>query len=393
MKKTTTHFIHVFIIFLSFLFATQTKAQSGCESLFGFQQTTNALTINFTDSSTSSHTITSWLWDFGDGNTSTSQNPYHTYTHDGTYYVCLTIHDDHGCSNQSCHHITVNPVVTATCNSAFTFHQTAGALTINFTDSSTSSHTITSWLWDFGDGSTSTSQNPSHTYTHDGTYYVCLTIHDDHGCSNQSCHHITVSHVADPCHAAFTFHFDSANNVFSFTNTSTGTSNNTTYSWDFGDGTNSTDENPHHTYNHSGHYTVCLLIHDASTGCSAHVCHTLTFHHSGAHHNHHSALAPQSIIFNQSGAIEKLDEPQYIVNYPNPFNAFTTIQYELTESSHVTLEIYNMLGSRIIQIINEDESEGQHTQIISAENLNTGIYFIKMNVGDESFMQKISVVK
>ncbi|MEO5569511.1 MAG: PKD domain-containing protein, partial [Bacteroidia bacterium] len=200
-----------------------------------------------------------------------------------------------------CHHVTVTPVVTAACHAAFTFHHPANTLSINFTDASTSAYTITSWLWDFGDGTTSTSQNPSHTYAHDGTYYVCLTIHDSHGCSNTYCHHIIV--------------------------------------------------------------------------------------------NHHHMLVPQSSLRIQPQADESIDNQQYIINYPNPFNTSTTIQYELTSDANVSIEIYDLVGNKIIQVVNQNESAGQHSQPVNADKLNSGIYFIKMIAGDESFMQKISVVK
>jgi len=73
-----------------------------------FNTTTNCLTVNFTDQSTAtSTTITGWLWDFGDGQTSTSQNPSHTYANAGDYNVTLTISGG-GCQNSITHHVTVS---------------------------------------------------------------------------------------------------------------------------------------------------------------------------------------------------------------------------------------------------------------------------------------------
>ncbi len=257
-------------------FTTQMYAQTGCHASFSFHQTSGTMEINFTDSSTSPHAINSWLWDFGNGDTSTLQNPSHTYFHDSTYYVCLTIHDDHGCSDTFCHNVTVNPIVADSCHASFHFYQTSGMLEINFADSSTSLHNITSWLWDFGDGHTSTSQNPSHTYAHDSTYYVCLTIHDAHGCSSTSCHHVTVnSIIADSCNASFHFHQTSGALEINFADSSTSLHNITSWLWDFGDGHTSTLQNPSHTYFHDSTYYVCLTIHDAH-GCSSTSCHHIT---------------------------------------------------------------------------------------------------------------------
>ncbi|NIM11614.1 MAG: PKD domain-containing protein, partial [Candidatus Aminicenantes bacterium] len=72
-----------------------------------FTYTINCLTVNFTDTSTDDGTIVSWLWDFGDGNTSTEQNPTHTYAADGTYTVTLTVTDDDSLTDSVSKIITV----------------------------------------------------------------------------------------------------------------------------------------------------------------------------------------------------------------------------------------------------------------------------------------------
>ncbi|OQC68969.1 MAG: PKD domain protein [Euryarchaeota archaeon ADurb.Bin009] len=127
------------------------------------------LTVQFND--TSLRSPTSWTWDFGDGSTSTDQNPEHTYTAAGTYSVNLTATNEYGTGYKlKPDHITVYDPVTA----QFTADVTYGALplTVRFTDASSGSPT--SWAWDFGDGNTSTDQNPEHTYTSTGTYTVKL---------------------------------------------------------------------------------------------------------------------------------------------------------------------------------------------------------------------------
>lgn len=389
MKKIFTCFKYIASFLLVLLFTTKVAAQS-CNALYSFHQTANTLTLNFTDISTSSNIITSWSWDFGDGHTSADQNPHHNYTHDGSYNVCLTIHDDHGCSNTFCHQLIVTPVVAASCYALFGYHQTPHTLTINFSDSSSSSNTINSWLWDFGDGHTSTDQNPHHTYAHDGTYNVCLTIHDDHGCSNTFCHHVTVISASADCHSSFTYYVDAAGGTITFINTSTGTTPHTTYLWDFGDGSSSIEENPHHTYLHNDHYNVCLFITDLTTGCTSHFCHVVNYHHEG--HHHHGLIALTSFI-NRQGEDVHLNKEQYIVNYPNPFIGSTTVQYELAFDANVKIEIYDMQGHKLTEVINQQQSEGPHTQLIKADNLKTGLYLIKVIVNDETFIKKISVTK
>ncbi|HED66138.1 MAG TPA: PKD domain-containing protein, partial [Planctomycetes bacterium] len=130
------------------------------------------LAVNFTDSSTGS--VTSWAWDFGDGGTSTQQNPSYTYSAAGTYTVSLTVTGPGGSDTLTkAGYITVgDPPPVAD----FSGTPTSGTepLTVAFTD--LSSGPVTTWSWDFGDGATSTAQNPSHVYAAAGSYTVSLTV-------------------------------------------------------------------------------------------------------------------------------------------------------------------------------------------------------------------------
>jgi PKD repeat protein len=122
-------------------------------------------------------TITQWLWNFGDGGTSTAQTPTHTYNLAGSYTVSLTVTGSTGSATKiASNFITVTNPTALPPIAGFSVDSVTGVApkTINFTDTSTGS--ITSRLWDFGDGSTSTLQNPSHTYSVAGTYTVRLTV-------------------------------------------------------------------------------------------------------------------------------------------------------------------------------------------------------------------------
>lgn len=139
------------------------------------------LTVAFTDTSTG--TPTSWLWDFGDGSTSTLQNPTHVYRIAGSYAVTLTVTNAGGSNSKSVSgYITVTGVAPV---ADFTATPVEGRapLDVTFTDTSTGS--ISSWLWDFGDGTTSTAQNPTHTYSKAGMYTVRLTVSGSLGSSSR----------------------------------------------------------------------------------------------------------------------------------------------------------------------------------------------------------------
>lgn len=212
----------------------------------GFQASVNQLTITFTD--TSSPDVTSWFWDFGDGNTSTDENPVHTYASAGTYTICQTVTSPCG-SSQVCLPISLN------CSPPTAgFQAQINQLTVNFTDNS--SPGVTNWLWDFGDGTTSTLENPAHTFPGAGTYTVCQTVTNDCG-SNTVCLPITVN-CAPP---SVGFQAQTGGLSANFFNTSG--DDVTQFLWDFGDGTTSTEENPMHTFPAPGTYNVCL------TGTSA----------------------------------------------------------------------------------------------------------------------------
>ncbi|MCE7699546.1 MAG: chitobiase/beta-hexosaminidase C-terminal domain-containing protein, partial [Methanobacterium paludis] len=137
------------------------------------------LTVQFTD--TSSNVPSSWAWDFnGDGVVdSTDENPTYTYTSSGIYTVVLTVSNAAGSSTVTKTSYIVVDVPVASC----TANTTTGndALTVQFND--TSINTPTSWLWNFGDGSTSTDENPVHNYAKAGNYTVTLTATNDYGTS------------------------------------------------------------------------------------------------------------------------------------------------------------------------------------------------------------------
>lgn len=214
--------------------------------------------ITFTDTSAPSG-ATGWAWDFGDSNTSTSQNPTHSYSTTGIYDVVLTTTWSFGSFASSPTPIDVYQVSF----SGPTTGHPGDVLT--FTDTSAPGSQL-SWLWDFGDSNTSTAQNPTHSYSTPGTYAVTLQVTWAFGSFTTP--PIDVVITITPIVASFTQTpiTGLAELIVTFTDTSTG--NPTSWLWDFGDTFTSIEQDPIHTYSQPGTYIVTLIISKAGTADS-----------------------------------------------------------------------------------------------------------------------------
>jgi len=227
--------------------------------------------------------ITSWTWDFGDGTTSTEQDPVHNYADAGTYYVCLTIESaDSGvsCTDTYCMDVVVGGGGGNDCLADFyhTIDSAGGNYTVvQFHDLSTPVGMIDSWFWDFGDGATSTEQNPVHAYNISGYADVCLTITSDSGsCTSTECMNILITGGGGgDCQANFYYTYDSipgSSFVVFFHDMSVPVGLIDTWYWDFGDGTTSIEQNPVHTFTAAGEYNACLTITTDSISCTSTYC-------------------------------------------------------------------------------------------------------------------------
>jgi PKD repeat protein len=218
---------------------------------------TTPLTVKFTDKSTNHPT--GWKWNFGDTQTSTVQNPEHTFTGEGTYAVTLVATNADGSSDAKSMNIKVNRVPTPPVAS-FIADKTEGTnpLTVKFTDKSTNSPT--GWKWDFGDSQTSTVQNPEHTFSGVGVYKVTLVATNGDGSSGVKSMNITVNRAPTPPVASFTSKQTVAFTV-QFNDTSSNSPNK--WNWEFGDGSTSTDANPTHTYAAAKTYVVNMTVNNA----------------------------------------------------------------------------------------------------------------------------------
>jgi len=241
-----------------------------CEALFEYEYfQSDSMTVQFTDISYGMNS--EWLWDFGDGNFSSEQNPIHTYYYEDTFNVCLTVSSIWGpCQDTYCDDVIID--VSPNCEANFVYEQNPdNPLEFMFNDASYGD--IESWEWDFGDGTSSDLQNPIHTYTDEGEFEVCLTIFDDWGpCEDTFCDTLIID-VPQLCEADFEFEVTPTNPFeYNFTDLSIGSIN--AWDWDFGDGNVSDLQNPSHIFQDTGTYEVCLSVYntDSILFCNSTIC-------------------------------------------------------------------------------------------------------------------------
>lgn len=148
------------------------------------------------------------------------------------------------------------------CEADFSWRADTDPLTLIFTDASSAD--VSSWYWDFGDGTTSTLRNPKHTYAFAGTYKVSLSVTNQAGdCSGTAWKQVKAGITT--CTAEFTMDVDTAGRTITLNNLSAGS--NPRYYWEFGDGTVSAQMSPVHQYAYDGTYVVTLTVQNDAANC------------------------------------------------------------------------------------------------------------------------------
>ncbi|MGR3176772.1 MAG: PKD domain-containing protein, partial [Candidatus Anammoxibacter sp.] len=215
------------------------------------------LTVNFVDQSTGD--ITSWLWDFGDGSIGILPNPSHVYTLAGRYTVELVVTGPGG-SDSAIRTGFINVRLQVAPVAEFDADPIGGfePLTVGFIDRSTGGPS--SWAWEFGDGTISAEQSPTHTYQQDGNFAVRLTVSNSKGSDIEEKLNLIAVKSIPPCRAAFNADKTSGFVPLEVNFSDKSSGDPTSWAWEFGDGDISSEQNPTHIYRIPGIFSVTLTV-------------------------------------------------------------------------------------------------------------------------------------
>jgi PKD repeat protein len=334
------------------------------------------LTVAFEDLSGGSPT--SWSWDFGDGGTSTEQNPSHNYQTAGTYSVMLVATGTCGPDTMIQTDLIVVDLPPAPV-AAFSGDLISGCLPLEIAFTDESSGDITAWAWDFGDGGTDTAPHPTYTYITAGTFTVSLTVTGPGGSDTLTLTDYVT--VAEPVVASFAVSDTTglAPLEIDFTDQSTGDV--TFWRWDFGDATTDTVQHPTHTYTEMGDFTVTLIT---GNSCSQDTL----------------VLVEKVHVVGITG-VDPAVVNRFVLgqNVPNPFNPITTIHFELPTATRVRLQVYDISGRLVRTLLNGESLGAGRQEVIwygkndSGRQVAAGVYFYHLNAGSFQDTKRMTLVK
>lgn len=320
----------------------------------GFEVATDILTTTFLNTSTNA---ISFVWDFGDGNTSTEQNPIHEYAEAGTYTAILIASNECGEATFSQTVEVLGPLAIAGFSSSSIDGCTP--FEVNFTDNSVGNPTTWEWSFPGGAPSTSTEQNPTIIYDNAGTYDVSLMVTNPAG-SNSMIENNYIT-VAENPNADFTASIDLNGNV-SFTNNSTVSES---YEWSFGDGSISEEASPVYSYEVSGSYTVQLI---STNACG-------------------SDTTTQEIMV----IVTSMDDLVFLEKlelFPNPSNGQFTLIIEGQPLEDLEIGLYNILGQKVMEEP-LDFTSGKIIRHYQLDNLPAASYILQIRSEHQLVYRKL----
>ncbi len=328
------------------------------DAFFSLSQADNAITFF-----NSSDNATTYLWDFGDGNTSELENPFYEYADQGSFTISLSATNDCGTTVWT-EEVVIDKIILPLGPVAlFTSDIASGCapMTVQFMDESTTNPTSWAWLFPGGSPASSNEQNPIVTYDTPGVYTVTLAVSNPYGNDINSQENLIIVN-SDPI---ADFEPNEDNGKVDFENLSLyGTS----FIWDFGDGNTSTETNPSHNYESPGTYNVILQV---AGPCGF-------------------ANTVVTIVVDNIVAVEDLDFVETFSVFPNPNKGAFNIHLKGESKEFVSVEFLNILG-QTIESQKFSFRSGELNENFEINGLANGVYLIKISAGLQSEFHKLII--
>jgi PKD repeat protein len=411
------------------------------------------LQVTFTDETTGA--ADTWAWDFGDGGTSTEQNPVHTYLQGGSYDVKLVVSGTGGVDS-----LTVAAAVTpdGPVEASFTASPTSGPAPLTVTFTETTAGGALGYLFYTGDGSFVAGASASYTYTVPGFYTVTMVTVNICGSDSLVVENMIEVTGGTPAPTAAFSATPTAGCVpfdVAFTDESTGDITGRT--WLFGDGATSDVADPSHTYATAGGFDVSLIVFgpggadtlampglvtadtfitadftpsvtsgpadplnvtfsDASAGgpaawswdfgdagtdtvqnpthaFTAEGVYTVTLTASNLCGGDTEIKTDLIIARSPSSAPAPAAKFALAQNYPNPFNPATTIAFSTAKPGHARLEIFDAAGQRIDVLVDGHLEAGDHDVLWQPRTLASGVYFARLEAGGQNAVKRLVLLR
>jgi PKD repeat protein len=354
--------------------------------------------VAFTNSSTGMDTMTRFIWGFGDGSEYWGSSTTHTYAYNGTYYVNLRVWDTlTNCNSSITDTIKITNTVNApVCTASFIDSLDNNGLVLFISISSGAISSNTMYSWSFGDGGTSTIQNPYHTYSVNGTYLVTLHITDSLNlCFSSITDTINITNAGPaPClpTVSFNMHKDSLNPQPGVWEIGASYSSQVTAAkWFWGDGSYTTGLNPTHNYATAGQYTICVRVYSAC-GDSTTICQNDSLYRLSHPNSTNSMISVTVLNVNATGIKTNIPETAQIALYPNPNAGVFTLRLSGASVTKAQISISNILGE-VVYSSQEQLSNNTFTKEIDLQNMANGAYFMQVSMGSYTKTQKIIINK
>lgn len=343
-------------------------------------------TVNFVNTSTGTISGTTYIWNYGDGITSTVTSGPHTYAANGTWQVTLTAMNNSACISSAANNVTVTTVnFPCLINADFTHTVVAPGQT-NFSSISTGTTANCIYFWNFGDGTYGSGPTPSHLFTNNGAYNVALILKDtafNNACRDTMIASVNITGVG--CSANAGFNLSPGNQPQYWIATPINPWTVTSAVWYWGDGSSSQTLYSSHTYSAAGNYSICLTV-TVSCGASDSACVSSYLYRSQAENE------AQNIVYVNvlppalsNGISERQGEDFQLLIYPNPGDGRFTILFN-EPPVNATLRLFDLRGTMLL----EQKADASTTEL-DARQLPDGLYFLRLESESAPMIKKLII--